>query len=149
MTPCGSRQALVVGSIAGLLDEWVEAHRDYTFGTNEAGMLLGGDVRAADAAVWMTTDVHGAADEYARVAPVLAIEVAGEDEGEAELRKKAHWYLEHGVRVVWLVIPEARAVLVMTGSEETRLGPAQTLPTQAELPGLAPRVERFFRRTGS
>ena len=41
-------------------------------------MLLGGEVRDANAAVWRTGEP--ASGEFARTAPVLAVEVCGEDE---------------------------------------------------------------------
>ncbi len=51
MTPSGDIQQDVTGSVAGLLDRWLDDHPEFTFGTNEAGMILDGEVRAADAAV--------------------------------------------------------------------------------------------------
>jgi Uma2 family endonuclease len=74
----------------------------------------------------------------------LAVEVSGRDEGEPELRNKAAWYLEHGVKVVWLVLTDTRDILVVTSDRETRCRAGERLPAHPELPGLEPAVDRFF-----
>jgi hypothetical protein len=69
-------------------------------GGNEAGMKLGADIRAADAALWRRDAVGPSAGKLRHVPPVLAVEVADLDDDEAALRGKAQWCLDHGVRVV-------------------------------------------------
>jgi Uma2 family endonuclease len=108
MPPCGDVQQPVCTDVTTELGNWVRAHPEFVVGSNEAGMLLGGEVRAADVAVWRRSDVDPPTGKLRRVAPVLAVEVAGEDEGEDDLREKARWYLGHGVAVVWIVLPEHR-----------------------------------------
>ena len=75
---------------------------------------------------------------------MLAAEVAGPDEEERVLREKARWYLDHGVGIVWLVVPETREVIVITSSGEGRFGRDARLPGHALLPGLEPEVTRLF-----
>jgi len=148
MTPCGDVQSEVVLNVSFVLVEWLNGHADYTGGTNEAGMILGGDVRGADAALWRRADLGPMTGGYRRVAPVLAVEVAGreEEEGEGQLREKAGWYLAQGVAIVWLVLPDAREVLVLQQGAETRRHAGERLDETPDLPGLAPDVDRFFRR---
>jgi hypothetical protein len=57
----------------------------------------------SDAAVWSRADLGAYEGGLRRVAPVLAVEVAGADEGDSEkaLREKADWYLGGGIAVVW------------------------------------------------
>ncbi len=105
MPPCGGVQQVVAVDVIATLRTWQESHREFLVGGNEAGMLLGGDVRAADAAIWRRAEVGGIPTGYLRVAPVLAVEVGGQEEGEPELRAKAAWYLARGVALVWLVMP--------------------------------------------
>jgi Uma2 family endonuclease len=78
------------------------------------------------------------------VPPVLAVEIAGRDEGEADLRAKAHWYLEHGVSCVWLVLPETREVVSLRVDGESRFGMGSRLSPHVALPDLAPEVGEFF-----
>ena len=146
MTPCGGIQGRVTGSVAGLLDEWVARKRAFVMETNEAGMLLGGEVRGADAAVWRRDDLGAASPGYPRVPPLLVVEVAGEDEGETDLRGKAEWYLKHGVATIWIVLPATREVLCIRTDSESRHGPGERVAQSPELPELAPGVDRFFRQ---
>ena len=76
--------------------------------------------------------------------PLLAVEVAGRYEGEAQLREKAQWYLGAGVRAVWVVLPRSREVIVVTAVGERRHAPGEPLPADPSLPGLAPMVDELF-----
>jgi Uma2 family endonuclease len=107
-------------------------------------MKLGNDVRAADAAVWRRADVGTPTGHVQHVPPVLAVEVAGTDEGEVELLQKAQWYLAQGVASVWLVFPATRDVIVVHPKGESRHAADSRLPETPELPGLNPEVAAFF-----
>ena len=83
---------------------------------------------------------------FRRKPPVLAVEVAGQDEDAATLREKARWYLTQEVPVVWIVLPGEREVIVVTSTGETRHAIGERLPVRQELPGLRPQVADFFRQ---
>lgn len=145
MPPCADTQSDVVFSVNVLLGQWLKKHRDFVGATNEAGMLLQGSVRAADAAVWRKSDLgEHVRGTLRRVPPVLAVEVAGQDEDEGVLTEKAAWYLGCGVNVVWLVYPESRSVVLANAWSSERYAGRDTLRKQPSLPGLAPRVSEFF-----
>jgi Uma2 family endonuclease len=144
MPPCADFQQDVAMDVAFVLRSWSEGEPAFIVGGNEAGMRLGGDIRAADAAVWHAADARERHGRVRTTAPVLAVEIAGEDEEEQVLRDKAHWYLEHGVHVVWLVLPDSREVLVVTADGERRCGRGDRLPPADLLPGLAPQVDELF-----
>jgi len=146
MPPTGDIQQDVAGAVAGLLDRWVDEQPEFVFGANGAGMVLGGDVRGADAAVWRRDALGPYTGGYRRVPPVLAVEVAGREQGEPELREKAAWYLSRGVKVVWLVLSDTREVVVLDTAGESRHRAGQSLPPCPELPGLAPEVGLLSRR---
>lgn len=74
--PCGKNQQRVAVDVATELNLWRRARTGFIVGCNEAGMLLGGEVRGADAAVWREGEPAG--NEFARTPPVLAVEVCGE-----------------------------------------------------------------------
>jgi Uma2 family endonuclease len=144
MPPCGDVQQDVAADVVFTLKMWTRAHPDFVVGGNEAGMTLGGETRGADAAVWRRSDLGPHTGGYRRVPPVLAVEVAGQDEGEPELGTKAHWYLDRGATVVWIVLPAPREVLVVTRSAETRHVMGERLPVEPALPALRPEVREFF-----
>ena len=148
MPPCGDVQQDICPDVMLVLRAWTEDHPDFLVGGNEAGMLLGGEVRGADGAVWRRDAVGARSGGYRRVPPVLAVEVAGQDEGERELREKARWYLDHGVLVIWLILADAREVVVLTVDRDTRHRTGALLPPHPALPGLAPAVDRFFAQLG-
>ena len=145
MPPCGALQQRVSLSVAGVLWEWLRTHPDFVGGSNEAGMLLDGDVRGAEGAVWRRADLPAPTERYVAVAPILAAEVAGREEREPQLRDKARWYMARGVIVVWIVLPREREVVVLErDGSDSRHRPGEHLPPRAELPDLAPAVADFF-----
>jgi Uma2 family endonuclease len=144
MPPCGDAQQDTVADVVITLGSWVRAHPDFVLGTNEAGMRLRGATRGADAAIWRRADLAGYRGGLRRAPPVLAVEVAGEDDPEERLREKATWYLGAGVSAVWIVIPTMREVVVLSSEGERRHGCGERIPPAAVLPDLSPPVEELF-----
>ena len=144
MPPCADVQQEVAADVIHLLRSWSESHAEFVVAGNEAGMKLGNDGRAADAAVWRRADVGPPVGRLRRTPPVLAVEIAGEDESEQVLRNKAHWYLANGAAIVWIVLPEQREVLVLQLEQEFRCAGGARLPAAPQVPGLVPEVDRFF-----
>src|SRR5439155_17351972 len=144
MPPCEERQSWTVADLVFTLGHWVRSHPGFVFGTNEPGILLRDDVRAADAAIWRRAEARPASPGVSRVPPLLAAEVGGRDEGARELREKARWYLDVGVGVVWILLPKEREVLVVTAAAESRPQMGERLPPDPRLPGLAPQVDELF-----
>lgn len=142
--PCADTQQDVAVDTAYLLRTWSERLPAFIVGGNEAGMKLGGDIRAADVAVWRAADVGERSGRLRSVPPILAVEVAGDDEDESALTEKERWYLGHGVGVVWLVLPETREVVVIRDGRTERFGRGESLSATESLPGLEPEVARFF-----
>jgi Uma2 family endonuclease len=149
MPPCGGQQQVTVVDVVATLANWARAHAEFIVGTNEAGIRLGEDTRAADAAVWRRADYGPPPPGLPRVPPLLAVEIGGRDEGEPELREKARWYLDVGVPIVWLVLPREREVVVVTRAGESRHRAGHRLPAEPPLPDLAPSVDDFFRQLGT
>src|SRR5438128_10081571 len=72
MPPCGERQSWTVADLVFTLGTWVRSHPGFALGTNEPGILLRDDVRAADAAIWRRANARPAGPGVARVPPLLA-----------------------------------------------------------------------------
>jgi Uma2 family endonuclease len=143
LPPCGEIQQSVAVDVLTELNNWRRSAPGFTVGANEAGMLLGKDVRAADAAVWPH---QKPTQGLARVAPILAVEVAGDEDTLEYLEQKAEWYLSHGVETVWLVLPETRTVRVIARGTRTDIDTSGRIPEHPSLPGLAPVVASFFQQ---
>jgi Uma2 family endonuclease len=79
------------------------------------------------------------------LAPDLAVEILSEGNTEAEMARKRREYFEAGVRLVWLVDPEARTVSVYTAPEQaTVLDATQTLDGGVVLPGFTLPLAELF-----
>ena len=150
MPPCGEIQSAVAADGMYVLGAWQRQHTDFVVGGNEAGLAIGDDRYGLDGAVWCRGDLGPIQSGFSHVPPVLAVEVAGARGTEVAMAAKAVAYLNHGVRTVWLVLPESREVVVLTPGfqklERYRVG--MSLPPVEELPGLAPRVADFFHQLG-
>lgn len=145
MPPTGDYQQTTASDVTTELNLWRRRAAGFVVGSNEAGMLLGGEVRGADAAVWRKSDIpKSRSNKLHRVPPVLAVEVTGRDETLELLREKSRWYLDHGVAVVWLADPGSRTVIVITKDGEQSYGRGVQIPECVELPGLSPAVDDLF-----
>jgi Uma2 family endonuclease len=146
MPPCGEEQQVVTVQAAYVIRRWAEGHPRFDVGGNEAGMILGADVRGADVAVWPRPAPGHRTRSFRTTPPILAVEVAGRDDAEDEgaLLSKATWYLGRGVKCVWLVLPETREVVVVSETGTQRFGERAVLPEPPELPGLEIRVDEIF-----
>ncbi len=76
--------------------------------------------------------------------PDLAVEVKSPDDSLPKLREKAQYYLANGSKMVWIVIPEKRLVLVLTLDDEIILDDADTLDGGDVLPGFTLPVRDIF-----
>jgi Uma2 family endonuclease len=144
MPPGGERQGVTLTDVGFVLASWQRQQPELEVCTGDIGIRLGADIRGADAAVWRTADLGPVTAGALTLPPILAVEVCGRFQAEADLREKAKWYLEHGVRIVWIVLPREREVVVLEGDRETRYRRGDTIAEVAELPGLRARVDDLF-----
>ncbi len=146
MPPCGDEQGFTVSDTHFVIRSWMERHREFAVLTSEIGVQWGKDKRGIDVAVWLRADLGPRTGGFVRIPPILAVEVAGQYDPESYLLEKAQWYLARGVAIVWLVLPETRAVIVITGEAVTRYGVGQQLAPHVALPDLQPAVDDLFRQ---
>lgn len=79
------------------------------------------------------------------LAPDLAVEVLSEGNAEGEMNRKLGEYFQAGVRLVWLVDPDARAVKAYTSVDRyTTLDEKQTLDGGDVLPGFSLPLAQLF-----
>ncbi len=76
--------------------------------------------------------------------PDLAVEIKSPTDSLKKLREKIHFYLAHGTKIGWLVIPEKRLVDVYTPDDEFFLGEDETLSGGDMLPGFTLPVKNIF-----
>jgi len=76
--------------------------------------------------------------------PDLAIEIQSPGQSKLILTEKAHYYLNHGSRAVWLIYPDEQIIEVLTTKERDLLQPGKTLTGGEVLPGFSVEVAAIF-----
>jgi Uma2 family endonuclease len=76
--------------------------------------------------------------------PDLAVEVKSPDDTIRGMREKARYYLAHGTRLVWLVIPEKWLIEVYAPDDEQVLDENDTLTGREVLPDFTLPVRDVF-----
>ncbi|GEM_PF-204519 len=94
-----------------------------------------------DVAVFLNENIH-VEEKYATRAPDLAIEIVSDDDKAAAVFAKARMYLEKGSRVVWIVFPLEKSVVIMTPTGRRWESNALTCPEL--LPGFSIQVAQIF-----
>ena len=85
--------------------------------------------------------------DHPHLVPDLAVEVLSEGNTVPEMDRKRREYFRAGVRLVWLVDPEARTVAVFTGPDQhSTLGETDLLDGGAVLPGFTLSLAELFAR---
>jgi Uma2 family endonuclease len=85
-----------------------------------------------------------AAPTWVPVIPDLVIEVVSTGDGETEVASKTQMWLEAGVRLVWVVYPMRREIVVHRADSATTLTEADTLKGEDVAPGFTLAVADVF-----
>ena len=148
--PAGHRHGAIVMNLGGPLWAFVKPRRLGTIVASDTGVWLERDpdtVREPDIAftsaerIPLDAEITG----YAEVAPDLVVEVASPSDSRRQVHDKALMWLRHGVRLVWVVYPNARTVDVYQedGAVAT-LGEDDSLDGMDVLPGFSCAVSAVF-----
>ena len=76
--------------------------------------------------------------------PDLAVEVKSPDDRAAAMRRKALYYLDNGVQLVWLVYPDTQRIEVWTTETSKTLVTGDFLDGGDVLPGFVMSLEDVF-----
>ncbi len=142
MTPAGGRHGQVAHRVTLVIGNHVLNRNLGRVFAAETGFLLHRNpdtVRAPDVA-FVAGDRLGAGETptgFLEMAPDLAVEVISPSDTATAVRAKVDDWLEAGTRLVWVVDPETRAVVVHRPAR-----PAAVVPEPAILPG-APVLSAF------
>jgi Uma2 family endonuclease len=148
-TPAGHEHGEIVFRLTGLLWQFL---RDNPIGVAfgaETGFWIGSDpdtVRAPDVA-FVSKDRAAevtARRGFGRGSPDLVAEVVSPDDTYAEVDLKVDQWLGAGSRLVWVVNPRARKVLVRTPDSTVIRSATDTLDGGEVLPGFSCAVAELF-----
>jgi len=82
---------------------------------------------------------------HVRIAPDWVLEVVSPNDLAEELEQKIEEYLQVGVRLIWVVFPVTRRIMVYRrGGQVSRLTPADQLSGEDVIPDFVCRVEEVF-----
>src|SRR5438270_6045794 len=127
MSPTGGQHGRIVMALLRAVDRFVEEKElgeifpaETGFWISPAGepdTVLAPDLAFVPAGREPDPNIEG----YLRLVPDLVAEVVSPSQGGAEMAAKAQRWLNSGVRVVWIVLPESRTVEVWRPAEQPRI----------------------------
>lgn len=150
MSPPAMKHGVYAIRLGGLMDTFAGQHNLGVVGT-EFGVVLGRNpdtVRAPDlsfVAAHRISDPDG--EGYFEGAPDLAVEILSPGDRKSEVYRKLSDYFEAGTRLVWVLDPRRKQVVVHhpDGSSEIYSGD-QEVPGEDVLPGFSFRPAQIFSR---
>lgn len=150
MPPTGAEHGDIAVNVCILLKNYVKAHDLGRISAAETGFILKRNpdtVRAPDAAFIAKARIpaEGIPRTYWPFAPDLAVEVVSPNDRFDEVQDKVAEYFTAGTRLVWVVLPKTRTVLVYRSFHEVRsLGVSDELNGEEVIPGFTCRVAELF-----
>ena len=115
--PPGERHGVITADLTIVLGAFVKQHQIGRVTAGDVGVWIERDpdtVRGPDIA-FFSTERMGAGPlrpGYSVAIPDLVVEIVSPSDKRREVYDKARMWLSHGVRLVWVVDPEARSVEV-------------------------------------
>lgn len=82
--------------------------------------------------------------EYVPYAPDLAVEIISPNDKADDVQRKVLDYLNYGVRLVWVIYPDTRTIVVHTPAGSRMLGQDDMLDGGDVLPGFSLLVRNIF-----
>lgn len=151
MAPSGTEHFILAGWLTYLLTAFVEQNDLGVVGGAEGGFILSADpdtVRAPDVGfIAKARLVTPTPKGFFPGPPDLAVEVVSPGDRAGDVHDKVIEYLEAGTRLVWVVYPSSKTVVVHTPDAETRILHIDGVLEGGDvLPGLALPVRDVFKK---
>jgi Uma2 family endonuclease len=149
MSPTGNRHGRLELKIAVKLDELVSREGLGVVQVGEVGIFTHRDpdtVRAADI-LFISNERYAQQQSpgYLTVAPDLIVEILSANDRWTEVTQKLREYFDIGVRLVWIVDPEAHRIYAYrTLTEVQEFTENDELPGDEVLPGFSVPVAQLF-----
>ncbi len=149
MPPPGFAHGVCQMRISGILDQHARSHRLGRMAV-ESGLITERNpdsVRGPDISFWSFERLppEQTPQGYPEVAADLCVEVLSPSNRPKDIREKIVEYFARGVRLVWIVDPEDRSVVVYRSPKEgCILHETATLSGEEVLPGFSCCVGDFF-----
>lgn len=148
MSPAGGGHGQVAANLAFFFKQWALDHGGVVYGA-ETGFVLERNpdtVRAPDAA-WISPQRAAEADtnKFIPIPPDMLAEVLSPNDKAEEVAEKIQWWLDHGVRLIWVADPANRCVTVHHPNGDAHVYRAGDTVTGGEVMlGLSVAVDELF-----
>jgi Uma2 family endonuclease len=153
LPPPMKRHGFVAVNVGRILGNYTfQRGKGYVTG-NDSGVILEREpdtVRGPDIAVYEDADKYDDLHpKYGEVPPILAVEVLSPNDRWSRVTSKILDYLKNGIRLVWLIDPQNREVIVYRpGHDPYTVEAHQEITGEDVLPGFRCPVSEFFRLPG-
>jgi Uma2 family endonuclease len=148
MSPAGGRHGQCCAAIVFAIHAFLKGRELGTVASNDTGVFTERDpdtVLGPDVVYWSRERLPEMPPGFVDVPPDLTVEVVSPGDTHKHLHEKVLHYLDHNVRLVWVVDPSARTVTVYRSRQDVRiLGDEEEIDGGAVLPGFSCRVSEFF-----
>jgi Uma2 family endonuclease len=142
------RHGHICSKIDRRLGIFVEQHNLGWILVNDTGVIVERDpdtVRGPDLCFYSLERMPTIPETYSECAPELAVEVLSPDDRMTDVREKVREYLAAGVKLVWVVDPDTKSLMVYTGTLRGKeYSGLDTIDGGDVLPGFTIRVSEFF-----
>lgn len=116
----------------------------HVIGADGGFKLTDGDFFEPDAAFISKARYPQMQDAYFNIAPDIAVEVISPGNTRDEIAAKVETYLRTGTKLIWLIYPQTKTVIVHSPGGSTTLGINDTLDDGDVLPGFRLAVREIF-----
>jgi Uma2 family endonuclease len=158
MSGPGKRHGMICNNVGGILRNYaIQRQKGYAC-SNDTGVLVerGPDtVRGPDVLFFDDVEnVNQVEEKYGETPPLLAAEVLSPNDTHAKIARRVREQLRYGTRLVWVLDPDARNVMVYQSGkepgvvEEKVVGGDEELTGEDVLPDFRCRVAEFFALPG-
>jgi Uma2 family endonuclease len=148
MTPAGFRHGRIAGRVTSLVDTYATKNKLGAVVSAEAGFHIVRNpdtVRAPDVAFVRADRLSEATDGFFPGAPDLAVEVVSPTDRMVDVDAKTEAWLAAGTRLVWVIRPDTRCVVVNSLNQPVRiLSERDVITGEDVLPGFKCAVAEFF-----
>lgn len=151
MSPIGQQHGIKTNRVSFKISSFVYDRGLGEVTAAETGYVLGKTVEGRD--VVRAPDIGyiraerlsvESSERYVKGAPDLAVEVMSPNDTADEIQKKVGEYLQYGTRLVWVVFPALKTVVVRTVEGSRTLTEKDTLEGGDVLPGFVLLLSELF-----
>ncbi|HEY1860252.1 MAG TPA: Uma2 family endonuclease [Gemmataceae bacterium] len=149
----GKLHGLICANVVGILRTFVIQRKKGYVCSNDTGVVVERDpdtVRGPDVLVFEDAkQIEDVEEEYGETPPLLAVEVLSPNDTTGKLMRRVREQLRFGTRLIWVLDPDAKNVIVYrSGKEDSIVEQTEELTGEDVLPDFRCKVAEFFALPG-